>query len=297
MANELEWDIVNYLDTWDSSAGGNGSIKAGDGADSAVRYRNITIAQGTSIYSAVFKFIVDAKGAGSGTARTLVYGINEDNTADFGGDPLGRPKTSASTTYNITPPAIGERVDCTVTSQVQAIINRAGWVSGNALGFIINNNSSDANVWIKDNFGAVPDTYLSILLSANPTFTPTPISTDSKPKSVKVSYGIKYSKPHKSVLNATEADIYFSSGKPTLKAKFFGMRTMTNETASLVVHQLGYNPIYTGYGKPSTLLYKLPKFSGSFFVSYIEADKSEARAYSTNVINIFYYIFIDDLNL
>ena len=104
------------------------------------RFENITLARGTTLFSAVWNgyvFLGD-------TINTTMYGENVDNSAAFPTDgstvrcntpnpqcPNGRTKTSQNVAWATS--FSGGYQPVTVTSIVQAILNRTGWVSGNAL--------------------------------------------------------------------------------------------------------------------------------------------------------------------
>lgn len=133
----------------------------------AFRFVDVSVAQGASIYKANLGFYVSASDPGD--VSTTIYGIDEDNTADFAGSPFGRPTTSASgnETYSS---SIGVNAiwQTGVTSQVQEIINRGGWSSGNAMGFILLNNGTTGDKHIEDTgagFTSTSYSYLSVLLS------------------------------------------------------------------------------------------------------------------------------------
>ena len=125
----------------------------------ALRFTNIPIPQGATIVSATLKFYFEYKG-GTGDLRIRTKGINEDNTNDFHSDPMGRARTSQQTDNagNIT----NTRFDINVGSIVSAIVNRAGWVSGNAIGFVLLDNGSDDGVYAEDDADGVKDAELII---------------------------------------------------------------------------------------------------------------------------------------
>lgn len=102
--------------------------------NSFARWTGITIPQGATISSAYFQ--VDAFTL-DGTALTKIYGIDEDNTATFDSDPTGRPLTTACVDWDPTPGSWtqGYWYDSPdISAIIQEIVDRAGWVSGNALG-------------------------------------------------------------------------------------------------------------------------------------------------------------------
>ena len=142
-------------DFWNTYFNHNTSAEVGKETDGttvngALRFTNITIPQGTSIQEAILGFYVGVKGAGSGDLRARIWGIDEDNTGSFGSSPMGRSKTDAVNTDNWSLPSAGEFSNHNVTSLVQEIINRGGWSSGNAMGFLLEDNGSPNDVWAYD---------------------------------------------------------------------------------------------------------------------------------------------------
>ena len=89
-----------------------------------------------------------------------------DDCPTFGSD-LGQAETTANTTQSVAAPQ-GERFGITVTSLVQEIVNRAGWLSGNNLGFYINDNGSASNAYVST-YSAAPDIHLTIKKSGTAT--------------------------------------------------------------------------------------------------------------------------------
>jgi hypothetical protein len=110
-------------------------------------FENVTLVQGTSIYSAIWKGNIFA----GDPMNVTLYGDNEDNPANFLATngatcasvptvcPKNRPKTSQSTLWN--PPGFGYQ-PADVTAIVQAIVNRAGWASGNSLAILTNSQNT-----------------------------------------------------------------------------------------------------------------------------------------------------------
>ena len=116
--------------------------------NAAFRFDGVALPNATNISSAYLNFEVDAKGAGSGDLKIKTYGIDEDNTSAFNisESPLTRPQTSAFSTQDVSLPPVGEGFGINVTSQTQEIVSRAGWISGNAMGFAIYDNGSPSDV-------------------------------------------------------------------------------------------------------------------------------------------------------
>lgn len=159
-----------------SDIAGVGTIRYSTGAgkvftdtfDGAIRFGGVTIPQGTSITLATWYFYVDEIGSGGSNVNLNIYGIDEDNTADFSSNPMGRSQTTASTNY-VSNPSENTYATITVTSAVQEIVNRGGWSSGNNMGFFIKNNSSPDGNHISDSMGAENDSYLSVQYGSSKT--------------------------------------------------------------------------------------------------------------------------------
>jgi len=129
------------------------------------RFNSVTIPQGDTINSATIKLnpIFDD----SDSILTKIYGIDEDDTADFSSDPTGRTKTTASVDWDFGPVT----QDIIVTSPdistiVKEIVDRGGWVSGNDMGFLVLDDGSTSNNNISfDSYDGVPDS--AALLNIN----------------------------------------------------------------------------------------------------------------------------------
>ena len=120
------------------------------------RWNNVTIPQGATINTATVTLYGAATNGGT-TAKTIWYGEAADDAATFSsstaGKPEGRTRTSASVTKDFAISAwgsigfnTGDKV--TVTSLVQEIINRGGWVSGNDLVLVAGDNGSSNTNYI-----------------------------------------------------------------------------------------------------------------------------------------------------
>lgn len=125
---------------WDTTALKIGDSVSGD-VDAAVRFNSVTIPQGSTIASATLTFT--ATGTFSFNYLSKIYGIDEDDTADFSSDPLGRSKTTASIDWDETSMADEtEIVTPDISTIVQEIVDRGSWASGNDMGFIIENDGT-----------------------------------------------------------------------------------------------------------------------------------------------------------
>ncbi|MFQ6070598.1 MAG: right-handed parallel beta-helix repeat-containing protein, partial [Candidatus Aminicenantales bacterium] len=109
-----------------------------------IRFQNVTIPQGATITNAYIQFTVDE--TDSVTTDLTIYGEDTDNASTFGtasGDISSRTKTTAYVSWNNIPAwnTVGEagsdQQTPDISSIIQEIIDRAGWLSGNSLAVII----------------------------------------------------------------------------------------------------------------------------------------------------------------
>jgi hypothetical protein len=109
----------------------------GDSCYPGLRFLAVAVPQGATITSATLTLIVGgaAVGAGTGASLGVWKGVASDNAPAW---TTTAPNTGSRTTASVT--ALGSTTletsrAHTVTSIVQEIVNRAGWVSGNAMAF------------------------------------------------------------------------------------------------------------------------------------------------------------------
>lgn len=110
-----------------------------------IRFQNINIPQGTTILSASIQFTTDE--TDSGSTSVTISGHDTDNAGVFtssNGNISNRTLTTASVGWNSIPAwnTVGQagtnQQTPDLTNIVQEIVNRGGWVSGNAMAFVIN---------------------------------------------------------------------------------------------------------------------------------------------------------------
>lgn len=126
----------------------------------ALRFDPIVLAQGSTVDSATLRFYCGDVNAGS-FADMVCKGIDEDDTDVFN-NPFSRTTTTASTSVSGTVPSAGNYFNITVTNQVNEIIARSGWASGNAMGFTIVPTGSGATGSAFDDQDAT-NSYLNIV--------------------------------------------------------------------------------------------------------------------------------------
>lgn len=136
---------------------------SGNSLNGALRFDNVNIPKDATIISAELSLVNGSHGGSNTDIKFQTYGIDEDNTAGFSSNPMGRSQTSAVTTTqaNIN----NSRFNINVQAHVQEITTRGGWASGNAMGFIVRNFSSftpDGVYW-EDDINSGTDSSLTIV--------------------------------------------------------------------------------------------------------------------------------------
>ena len=119
-----------------------GCSNSGFRTKSAIRWENLIIPQGQTLTSANLQ--IKNVFTDSGTdLKFYIYGIDEDNTGSFSGDPTGRTKTSAYRDKTQAAITSNFNFEDDITTLLQEVVNRTGWSSGNAFGIIIEDYDSD----------------------------------------------------------------------------------------------------------------------------------------------------------
>ena len=159
-------------DYWNTFSGTNEFIYLGNvggsSTNGALRFEDVTIPQGETIIEAILGYMVGSKGAGVGDLKAIIYGIDEGNTGAFSSSPMLRTRTTAFDQANWSLPSAGNYSLHNITSIVQEIVDRGDWASGNAMGFILNDDSSPNDVYAFDAPNG-SDSYLEITYGSNTT--------------------------------------------------------------------------------------------------------------------------------
>lgn len=308
MANEYDFIIEDDDHMWETFTSQDGAVyignKSGTGVNGAFLFKNVNIPQGTVVVSADIRFYIGSQGGGSGSLKYAVYGIDEDNTATFGSDPTGRTKTSAVDNRSTALTPNGTYFGIEVIDQMNEILARGGWVSGNRMGFILLNDSSPNDVYaFNANVGYETNSYLQVLTEARPDFTPSP-TTEAAPASPTdgQDYGLKIAPDGVGVLSAPDGDLQFITTRPTLKAQFFGLTSVTASVLKQVAHTLGYQGAFLVYTKGNTYRFRLPRFLNGATDPVGGGVQGDARISTSNLEILqnangeaYYYIFIDEI--
>ena len=316
MSNEKTFstgsDGNNYFTNGPATGDGIGYYMVGDvtttDTNMAIRFPNVVCAE--SIQEAQLYLYVDSNGDDGEDVRLRIYGIDEDNTSNFsGGSPLGRSKTSASHTWDLTVPGTGQYINKNITDAVREVIDRGGWTSGNAIGLIIEEvGTSSDNAW----FSGGPDNssyngFNSALLireNAIPNFTPTPKSISAPSFPASHGHGLKIARPGIDVRSAPESDLWFTTDKKFWRILSKSAITTTGGVTYTIPHGLSYKPVAIAFMK-STLTgkrYTIPRFfpsiqqdpEGENNNGWIETDNTNVYIHTDDSSEVFYYLFLEN---
>lgn len=131
-----------------------GSHSGGNEWSGAVRFTGVAVPQGATITSATFSMRGDADyNAAPNVVKLYVSAQAADDapalsssSADLNAS--ARPRTTATAIKDVTAVLGGTWYDWDVTAIVQEIVNRAGWVSGNAQVWLIDTHEdTTVNEW------------------------------------------------------------------------------------------------------------------------------------------------------
>lgn len=309
MANEKVFYETSANDQWTDRAGSYsvagltyiGKYSDGDVFKCAMRFPNITIAQGVTVHSASLHFYTAFKGGGSNNLKFKTWGMDEDNTATFSSDPLGRTKTSAFDSADNAMPSVGQTKQITVTSIVNEILARGGWSSGNALGFILEDNGSDSDVYIGEE-NSPGQSYLVIQESAEPNFFPSPETVTPSALPAVDDVGMRISLPNTDVLTAPRSGLLYTSREHMFKIVAQGLTSCTGGVEKLIAHGLAYRPQVMAYVRSNGYSFELPRLFdgasdpvGGGVQGWVGSDSTYLRILTFSDADVYYYIFLDEL--
>lgn len=120
------------------------TLVAVNGSVGGFRFQNVTIPPGATIQRA---YMAVRNTTGIKGLSVTAWGEASDNAAAFAPADLpgGRPKTVASVAHS-TWPDYPEGID--LTAIIQEIVNRPGWVTGNALVVLLENNDPSDDIFL-----------------------------------------------------------------------------------------------------------------------------------------------------
>lgn len=272
----------------------------------ALRFANVGIGQGVTVDSASVYFKSDEQGSGSGNLRFKTYGIDEDNTADFSSNPFGRSLTSAFDSADNPLPGAGNFKQITVTSIVNEILGRGGWSSGNAMGFIMEDHTSqdsDTDCYIRDpQFGESDlESFLVIRVNALPDFTPTPTTVAAPTLPAGGNFGMKYSPSGVNVFTATDQELLLTTRKYQYKIYAQDQTSCTGGVLKAIAHGLNYTPQVMCFARKNGYSFQLPRLFGGAsdpvgggVQSWVGVDDEYLYIYPSVDTDVYYYIFLDE---
>lgn len=259
-----------FTPAWDTTGSSDGTGRNGLGSDDLTlgcRFTNVTIPSGSTINSA--KLTLTAYTSDSNSVDTTVIGVDEDNTASFSSDPTGRAQTTASANWTQGSVTANTAYDTpALASVVQEIIDRAGWASGNAMGFIIKNNGTtgsanhffysydgDTNkailLTIDYTTGTTTSTTTTSTTTTSTTTTSTSTSTTTLPPTPEY-WGVKVLTPNNDGSIILPKNLLLTSKNRVLKIHRFGSFSMTiaeatEATKTITFDELQYRPFVLVY--------------------------------------------------
>lgn len=127
---------------------------SGDSSDVCIRFDGVNIPKNAIITDAYLQFYIYTT---AGTILSLTCrGVSQNDTGDYSSSPFSRPTTTASADFSRDqwPTEIQTLTwedSPSVATIVQEIVNRAGWQSGNAMGFFIldDGNALNDNIQVR----------------------------------------------------------------------------------------------------------------------------------------------------
>lgn len=137
-----------------------------DVIEGAMRFVNVQ--ESGTITSAIIGFNIVYPNPRTGTVHVRTFGIDEDQTGDFGDGNFSRTETTAYSDADcdngISSPGLWR---FGVTNVVQEILDRGGWQSGYPMGFYLRSNSNSFNAYINAS-GNYTENYLEITTTDAP---------------------------------------------------------------------------------------------------------------------------------
>lgn len=273
----------------------------------ALRFQNIQIPQGSSINTAGVEMYMQEK-VGDKEIFVKIWGMDEDNTASFSSNPLGRTKTSASNTHHSESKDDGDYFGIGVGGILQEVVGRGGWSSGNAFGVIVEDDgtsTSESGGYLYDHFVDSPNSYLSYRISAEPNFKPTPKEVAAPTFPATNSYGMKISYPGYDVDTATEDQTYFTTRKRCMKVVAQGKINTTGGVVYNIAHGQSVKPFARAWFKSisSGKRYQIPRVIPGEYQdpdadttnAQIEIDGTNVKIRTDDSTEVYYYIYIDEL--
>jgi len=149
-----------------------------------MRFNNLNIPQGAAVIGAYLEFEVD-KASDTATSLRIMGQAADDPTAftSTSGNISSRPKTTAQVAWDNLPhwDTVNEKKRSPdISSIIQEIINRPGWVTGNSLVLLIDGSGTRIAEAYDGEIPAAPKLVVSYAVCPSPTPTPTPTYTPTE---------------------------------------------------------------------------------------------------------------------
>ncbi len=285
---------------WGGYASPPNSVKGG------VRVANVVLPANASVVSATLRLVASGR-EGAEQIKFIVKGVKESNTNSFAGpsSPFGRTQTTASVTGTYDSSGLVTTL-IDVKSIVEEITTVGGWASGNHMAFTIDDNGtthSSGNQMVSSTVFV-----LSILVSANPSFTPTtnPVRVSSFPP--KQNYGILASHVGFDVKDTNQQHQEFNSRSRVFKLQKTEQRGFGTPFTAMISHGLKYLPAFLSYFYKDGKTYLAPRKStlssdpmGNGAVN-VAVTSDYIQFFTTGIFEIAdlgvtswtYYVFIDE---
>jgi hypothetical protein len=266
----------------------------------AFRFPNIPLARNTTVAAA--GVVMENIGRAGNSIYAYFCGINEDNTSNFSSNPFGRSETSAKSDQYWFEPSSGSRINIGCAGQLNEILSRGGWNSGNAVGFFLKAKSESSHD-SRNNYIHCTSSYLWYRLSAEPNLKPTPVTVVAPTFPGTRGYGLKISKPGVDVKTAANSDLLYTSDKEYMKILAEGSISTTANTQYLIAHGLSYTPRVLAYGRANGKSFELPRLFGGGsdpvgggLQGFISVDSANIRIFTYINASVYFYVFIDELS-
>jgi len=308
MANEYDYYNVTSYDLYNETnglGGGNGYAKVGwydapinRSNKGGYRVASVALSQGQTLNFANLSMIPTSR-TGSNQIKFIIRGIKETNTSDFNGSsPFGRTLTTASATGTYDISGTNTVTGINVKSIVEEVIGQGGWSSGNHIGFTIDDNGTTTG---SDQVVFFSEGILTVRVSAEPNFFPTPTTVSAPTFPATDDYGIKISMPNVDVKSATEEQLWFTTKKDLLKVKAEGTIACTANVLATVAHGLSYKPKALVFARNNGKSFPLPRIFSStdpsgadgVFGSF-SVDSTNLNIYVGSSVTCYYYLFLDE---
>lgn len=232
----------------------------------SLRFTGVTIPNGATINSAKITFTGSAVRS-SQTINMKLYGVDEDNTAEFVVSPADTARTRTHTTATVDWDATisttnGSTHDTAdITSIIQEIVDRGGWSSGNAIGIYVGDDGTSSGNYIsiyEYNTDSTKAALLTIDYAGATTTSTTTTSTSTSTTTTTTlpfvypedhGLGIKISRENREATSNIPDDFLLHSRYPQLQVFKTGQfsNNFVDDDYFDVYHGLGYKPFAFGY--------------------------------------------------